>query len=384
MPFARATLTQLRDDVLQDTADQQIYDTTTQQLVDVTMFQQSPLKCMGYGTTGGVYTGYGYLDYLANFCLTPWNATGEYAVGWGALKGITQKPATYAAATQTIGGVAGTDIPLGTAVSRSDGFTYATTADVSIGSAGTATIQLQATTLGAAGNAMTGIQLQLTNAIAGVTSPFTASSAFTGGADIEDPAAFKARYLQAYADPAAGGSQNDYVQWAEAVPGVTRAWCIPNGMGAGTVIVYTMFDVAEAAAGGFPQGIAGGAASETRITAATGDLLAVANYIYPLRPVTALVYSVAPTADPINFVLNNLGTANTPTNLAAIEAALTAMFLSVGSPMGDASAIIYPNAWEGAIASVPGVSTFTVTSPAVPIAPTIGQMPVLGTVTVAS
>ena len=43
--------------------------------------------------------------------------------------------------------------------------------------------------------------------------------------------------------------------------------------------------------GGFPQGTNGVAALETRDTAATGDQLAVANYLYPLRPVTPIVYA---------------------------------------------------------------------------------------------
>jgi uncharacterized phage protein gp47/JayE len=41
------------------------------------------------------------------------------------------------------------------------------------------------------------------------------------------------------------------------VPGVTRAWCAPNGFGSGTVVVYTMWDSAEAAHNGFPQGTDG-------------------------------------------------------------------------------------------------------------------------------
>ena len=38
------------------------------------------------------------------------------------------------------------------------------------------------------------------------------------------------------------GDNDDYVAWATEVPGVTRAWCSPNGMGAGTVVVRFVRD----------------------------------------------------------------------------------------------------------------------------------------------
>ena len=110
MPFERQTLTGIRDDVLQDMADAEIYDTTTGQLAAVTMFLDSPLECVGYGTAGGVYCAYGYLDIIAVES-TPWGATDENAVGWGSLKGVTRKPATPAAGSETVSGPVETDIP---------------------------------------------------------------------------------------------------------------------------------------------------------------------------------------------------------------------------------------------------------------------------------
>ena len=63
----------------------------------------------------------------------------------------------------------------------------------------------------------------------------------------------------------------------------TRAWCLPNGMGTGTVALYTMLDNANAQWGGFPQGSNGVATLELRDAAAQGDQLTVANAIYPQR-----------------------------------------------------------------------------------------------------
>ncbi len=381
MPFNRATLSQLRADALQDLSDAPVLDATTGQLATVTMFEQSPLRGVGFAIAGGVYSCYGYLDWIAQQS-TPWGATDERAAGWGALKRVTRKPATAAAGSEVITGPANTDIPAGTTLNRGDGVAYITLADAGTGATGSATVAFAAVVPGAAGNAAAGVTLSFGNPIAGLGA-FVTANPITGGAEIETQDAFKARYLLAYAEPPAGGSATDYPQWALDVPGVTRAWCAPLGAGAGTVVVYTMWDVANAPLGGFPQGSDGVATDETRDAVAQGDQLTVANAIYPLRPVTALVYSVSPVAWPVPFVINNLGRAATPAIQALIEAALDAMFLRLGSPLGDAAAVIYPSAWEAAIGNVTGVGNFVVLAPAptVPLIPAAGSLAVRGTVT---
>ena len=85
-------------------------------------------------------------------------------------------------------------------------------------------------------------------------------------------------------------AEMDYATWAISVPGVTRAWCLRNGYGAGTVVVYIMLDAAQAGHDGFPVGQDGVATDEPRGVPAVGDQLTVANALYPLQPVTALVY----------------------------------------------------------------------------------------------
>jgi uncharacterized phage protein gp47/JayE len=181
--------------------------------------------------------------------------------------------------------------------------------------------------------------------------------------------------LQAYASPAQGGCVTDYVQWAEQVPGVTRAWCNPLGLGAGTVVVYFMEDVTEAAYNGFPQGTNGVATLETRSTAAVGNQLIVANYIFPLRPVTALVYVYAPVASVLNFSVGGVPTAKQP----AATAALTALLLQKGSPLATVS--IDQSDADEAIAAVVGNVQFRVTAPTFPQTPAVGYLFTLGTVT---
>ena len=127
-------------------------------------------------------------------------------------------------------------------------------------------------------------------AVPGVTSQGRASSDLTGGSNTEDQEAFRARVMDAYREPPRGGAEMDYATWAISVPGVTRAWCLRNGYGAGTVVVYIMLDAAQAGHDGFPVGQDGVATDEPRGVPAVGDQLTVANALYPLQPVTALVY----------------------------------------------------------------------------------------------
>jgi uncharacterized phage protein gp47/JayE len=145
-----------------------------------------------------------------------------------------------------------------------------------------------------------GSTLTLQTAIENVTSSGPVAASLTPGADIELDDSLRTRMLFAYQNPPQGGDQGDYVEWATAVTGVTRAWCLPNGFGAGTVVLYVMLDSAEAAFNGFPQGSNGvsqydqGPGNLPRGTVATGDQLDVANAIITKQPVTALLYVCAP------------------------------------------------------------------------------------------
>jgi uncharacterized phage protein gp47/JayE len=342
------------------------------------LLQRAVLRVLAYAMAGLAYLHYAYQDWISRQAV-PWTATDEWLSAWGALKGVLQKDATAASGQLTFSGTVGTDIPPGTSISRSDGVAYTSTADAVIGSGGTATVSITATVAGSAGNASSGTTFVLASPILGVLATGTAAGPITGGADQETTAAFRSRVLQAWANPPQGGAASDYLEWALAVPGVTRAWVSPVADGAGTVVVYFMMDQAEAAHGGFPQGTNGVASSETRDVPATGDQLAVANYIYPLRPVTALVYAVAPAAQPLNFTINNLSP-NTTAIQQGISAALADMLVALGSPGGT----LYPSDIEGAIASVPGIGHFTLASPSAPVTASTGALYTLGTITYSS
>lgn len=377
MPFSRPQLSDLQSQVAQDIA-------------SALPGADALLRFSNLGIVGNVQASlshlhYGYLDWISKQAV-PYTATGEFLEAWAALKGVIRKPATQAgvavAGQITFTGTAGTLVPSNTALVRGDGVAYTSTADATVSGGGSAVVSAIANAdpagqSGAFGNCTAGTLISLGTAIAGVQSTGTVTTAFTGGADIETDDSLRTRMLAAYQQAPQGGAVADYLEWALAVAGVTRAWCNRIGAGAGTVVVYTMFDQAEAAHGGFPQGTDGVAAADLRAAAATGDQLLVANYIYPLQPVTPLVYSVAPVAAPVNFTINGIATASVTTK-ALIAAAISGILYLYGTPLGGTIAL---SLIESAIAAIAGTTGFLITTPAGNITSTLGQLPTLGTIT---
>ena len=368
MPYGRPMLTVLRAQAVQDLQSGAISG------VDA-LLQKSVLRVLALVTAGFAYLHYDYQDYTAQQSV-PWTATDEFAAGWGALKKVFRKNAAAAALPVSFTGVVGTLIPGKTSVSRSDGVLFTTNTDALIGADGTASPEVTAVLAGAAGNTDAGTLMFLTYGISGVNAQGTAGPASVTGADQETPGAFKSRYLQVYASPPQGGAANDYVAWALAVPGVTRAWDNPLGMGAGTVVVYTMFDQAQAANRGFPQGTNGVPAADPRDVAATGDQAVVANALFPLRPATALVYSVAPIPFPVAFSIKTQALVSAAARLGVL-AAIQGVFLALADPLGGT---LDTSPFEAAIAAVPGMPRFTLLAPTAEFSAPLGSLPVAGAV----
>lgn len=371
MPFSRPSLTQLRTQALQDVQ--------ASPLGIGGLLRFSALRLLSWVQAGLAYLHYGFLDAIAQQA-TPFTASSEYLEAWAALVGILRNTATAATGFVAFTGFAGTLIPAGTLVRRPDGTGYMTTADLTLPAAGTGIAPVAAQIAAAAGDMDAGTPLALASPIAGVQGAASASGPATGGSDMETDDSLRTRMLSRYRAPPQGGAESDYIEWTLGVPGVTRAWVRGNGAGAGTVVVYAMLDGVESAHAGFPQGTNGVATAETRDVAATGDQLLIANTLFPLRPVTALVYVCAPTPWPVAVTIANLvgGSAALQT---AIEAALATVIGQLASPLGDSAAEIYQSDLETAIRAVPGVSRFTLTVPVGPLQPPVGSLPVLGTVT---
>jgi uncharacterized phage protein gp47/JayE len=368
MPFNRPTLTALKQQVAQDiNADIPGADS---------LLRFSNLNVLGKVQAGLAHQHYGYLDYIA-LQATPYTATDEYLAAWGALKGVYQKAATQASGLVTFPAASALPtIAIGASVTRSDGIGY-TVQSISSQTSAQITVDVLANPdlsglTGAFGNCVSGTSFTLGQAVPGITSTGT-SGIVAGGADLETEAAFSARVIDAYQQQPQGGASADYVAWALQYPGVTRAWTVPLYLGAGTVGVYFMMDLVEVAHAGVPQGTNGVATLETRATVATGDQLAVANYIYPLRPVTALVYLLAPTLTAVNFSIHGVALANRPT----VQTALANQLLSAIAPGG----IVELNSLWAAATSVDTTDDFLITVPSADIAMAAGALPVMGVIT---
>jgi uncharacterized phage protein gp47/JayE len=370
MPFARPPLTALRNQAIQDI--------TTSGVPGLDgLLRNSVLRVLAWVMSGLAYSVYGYIDWISREAV-PFTATDEFLHAWAALVGIYQKDSSPATGRARFTGTAGVLLPSGSALTRQDGVPYTTTADATTDVTGALTVPIVAAVNGAATNADSGVAISLDpppiglNAGGQITSP-----GCTGGSDQETEDELRTRMLYRYAQPPQGGAESDYVEWATEVPGCTRAWVDGSGMGPGTVVVYPMFDLANAAEGGLPQGTNGCATDEWRGPTAAGDQLTVADHIYPLRPVTALVYVLAPVPLPIDVALQSLDPGDTDTR-ARIVASLDDMFLNLAVVGGT----IYPSQLYAAIIGTEGVNHFDIVSPAAPVIAAAGHLPVMGALTV--
>jgi uncharacterized phage protein gp47/JayE len=364
MPFARPSLTALRNTAIQDI--------TTSGVPGLTgLLRNAVLRVLAWVMAALAYSVYGYADWIARMGV-PFTAADEYLYAWAALVGIYPEQATGSTGTATFTGSAPTALPVGTGLTRrGDGIRFVTTADGVIDDTGSVTVPIAAVDLGAATNGPAGEDISISPPIPGINSTGT-TGLCTGGADQETNDALRTRMLFRYREPPQGGAAADYIEWALEVSGCTRAWVNPNGYGAGSVVVYPMFD--NNGVGGFPQGTNGCATAETRGPTAAGDQLAVADHIWPVQPVTALVYVAAPQPFPIDVTLGALEP-NTLEIQQSIVAALNDIFLTVGEVGGT----IWPSDLYMAILATPGIDHFEISAPSVAIDATEGYLPVLGT-----
>ncbi|WP_175725173.1 baseplate J/gp47 family protein [Burkholderia ambifaria] len=384
MPFQRKTLSTLISEVAADIS-------SALPGADA-LLRFAVLRVIGKVQAGLTNLQFGYLDWIAKQAV-PFTAEDEHLEGWAALKKVYRKPASQAQLTAQFTGTVGKVLSAGTSVVRGDGVSYTTSTTGTVGAGGTVTVTIVADVAGTSGNADTGTVVSLGAAVDGIQTAGTVTGNVSAGADIELDDDLRDRMLGAYQESRQGGDVEDYVGWAKDVAGVTRAWCAPNGFGAGTVVIYTMWDNAEAGHGGFPQGTDGvsqfdkGPGGVPRGAIATGDQLVVANSIVTEQPVTALVYSCAPIANNLTITLSGLTSATTATR-AAIFAAIADVLFRNGDPRAgtinrdDISAAIRSVAGTGGflVNLIQGVVGSTTTTYPGNITSGFGQLPVLANV----
>jgi uncharacterized phage protein gp47/JayE len=306
-----------------------------------------------------------YIDWLA-LQLLPDTAEVEWLDRHGDIwlvnsDGTTgRKMATLAQGTMNfIGDVSGIIIPVGTRLTTGisgQNIEYETLFELVTGLAGTAVPgEVRALDPGVAGNVPPGSFLS----IEGISSVTAESVDVTGGVDEESDDDLRIRVLERIRQPPQGGALHDYVRWAKAVPGCTRAWSYPLEMGIGTVTVRVMFDDLRASNDGFPL---------------DQDLAAVEGYIDSVRPVAVKDFWVlAPLKQRVEAYINDL-TPDTPAVRAAIEVSLREMLLVYAAP----GRTIYA-AWKyQAISSTPEVVSFAMATSLDDVMQSPGHMAVLG------
>lgn len=306
---------------------------------------------------GAAHLQHGHLEYLSRQ-IFPDTSDTEYLERHASLFGLSRLPAAYAAGAVVLTGVDGSVVPAGTLLQRSDAVGYVTDADATIAS-GTATVAVTAVDAGLEGNADAGVVLAFVSPVAGVSSAATVDTGgLTNGTSAEDDASLRARLLSRLQEPPHGGSEADYVAWALAVAGVTRAWVYPLELGPGTVTVRFVRD-----------------ADDGGLIPDAGAVAAVQAYIDERRPVTADVTVVAPVAVPLDFDIHLVP--STAATRAAVEAELADLLRREASPGGT----LRLSQIEVAIGVAEGVTDFTVSDPVADVTHTTGQIAILGTVT---
>lgn len=362
--FARASLKELRERVMAE-FDARLPDADAR-------LRNSVLNVLSVVMGDLANELYGYIDWLAAQ-IFPDTAESEYLDRWGNMWGVSRKVAGFAVGEITATGVSGSALTAGSEFKRADGVIYRTTASVSIPPAGMVNVAVKSEKIGLNANADTGVKVTLLAPVAGInTEAIVAAKGLTGGAERESDSAYSERIILRMKYRPGGGTVHDYEAWALEVSGVTRAWCYPLDMGAGTATVRFMMD--DTYPDGIPQ---------------AGDIERVKNYIYDpnRRPVTADVFVVAPVPYTIDIAISDL-TPDTPEIRSAVEAELVDLFAREAHPglynyvenSIDPCTVYVSKIWE-AVSIAVGTDHFTLVSPAGNMVMAVGTIPVLGAIT---
>lgn len=296
----------------------------------------SALRVLSDMNAGGAYLNLLYLAYIAKNAL-PDTADDEWLARWAYILFGGPKAATFAAGTITVTGAIGAVLPGGSIFATTDGVQYQVGSADTILSAASTPVAVTCLTAGAIGNRDAGTPMALT--VAANVNAQAAVILIDGGANAESNDDLRTRVLLRLRRPPQGGDADDYVEWALSVPGVTRAWATPNGMGIGTVIVRVMFDDIRASNDGLPN---------------AADLGLVSAYLDTVRPVCVKDFAVvAPIPQGVAITIRNLSD-DTPAMRLAIAGAVRQLLTERAAP----GQTIFASWVSAAISEVVGGGSF--------------------------
>lgn len=309
---------------------------------------------------GAAHGLHGHLVWLSKQII-PDTAESEFMTRWADIWGLERTAAVAVNLQVAITGVNTSVCPAGTEWQSADGaYIYTQDASATI-SGGTATIAIteKAPINGADANLAVNDIVTLISPVAGIDSNGTVTAVVTTGVDEESDEDLLERLLLRLQSPPKGGGPGDYEQWALEVSGVTRAWQISNADGLGTVALYFVMDDKVGT-----------------IIPDAGEIATVQAYLDTKAPVTADVTAYAPTATTLNITASV--TPNTASVKAAVEAEVEDLLLREGTAEGFT---LYWSWLNEAFSIAEGETDHTITIPAASVVYTVGQIPVLGTIT---
>lgn len=346
MPFSRPTPFELRERLAAEIqaalpgADARVRRSIEEVMVRITAIASNDL--------------HGHLAWAAEQLL-PDTAETELLDRHGAIWGIGRRPAAPARGPVSLVGTAGTVIPAGTEFRRADDARYTLDGAVSL-IAGLGTGQVTAVLGGAGGDALAGQPLTAIAPVIGLTSAAIAPPGLQGR-DVEDDGTLRARIIARIQTPPSGGTREDYLAWALAVPGVERAFVFAPHVGLGTVGVAILGP--------------GGALPSLGLVAAVQAALDVR------RPVTASVNAFAPPTLAVSVTLSIAP--DTGEMRADVTAALAAYFAAEAAP-GET---LRRSRLSEVVSGVAGEAWHGMAEPLTDVVPGPTEMPILGVVTFA-
>lgn len=297
---------------------------------------------------------YGFITWILKQ-LFPDTAEKQFLERQASIQGIYRRAASKATGTLTVSYTEGATLPVGTIFMSDDQTRYETTAEPEVGSY---TVPVQCLETGTIGNREAGQTYTLVSPVVGVDAEAVGSE-MAGGAEAESDESLRKRLLFRLQNPPRGGAKEDYIAWAEEVPGVTRSWCFPKEQGIGTVVVRFATD------GMTEDGIP-----------TSGMVQIVSDYIAEVAPVTATPYVVAPVAKPVNFRIKDL-IPDSESVRAQVEAELKSLFIKEAHP-GEALKLTHI---QQAISSAAGEDDYELLEPTADVPADSTQLLVVGEVT---
>jgi Uncharacterized homolog of phage Mu protein gp47 len=320
MPWTTPTLKTVRG---------QTRDFVLSALGAVSFVPNSALRIMSDAMSALAHLTMLYLDWLAKQML-PDTAETEFLDRHGVIwlknadGSLGRKAASFAAGTVSVTGVDGTIVPEGTLLLYGADLNFQTTDEVTVGVGGTVELPVVCLTAGIVGNVDDGDVMTIS--VDGIDGAATVVE-MGGGTDAESDDQLRERILLRIQQPPMGGDASDYVLWALAVNGVTRAWCSPLEMGVGTVTVRFMMDDLRAGNGGFPL---------------QEDVEVVREYLETQRPVAIKdMFVEIPIAMPVDVKISEMSL-DTEEVRAEIEDALNAMFRKRAAPAHSTNGVPQP------------------------------------------